>query len=529
MIKKLQLNALLLVTGFSLLASPLLRFSWDYSTQCLFHFLLLAAIFAAINYYEISFSINSDSTVIFFFAAASLSLIGAYAPAHVRNALFVLADGIIIYFLAGLLSAGQKRALFLIPVLLGFLFSLIFFIFFIQNPLGYFFTDLLPDEFIINPNIVAGYLLLAFLLSFAFWKDAAKPAVYSRLLSAAIFIGIFLTRSRWALLISSFFGIYLILSHFRHRPGKYKLALPFLLAALIFISFLKINTGTFLFDRMIWWKAAWKIFLDNPLKGAGWGNFETLYLLYRPALSINTLYAHNLLLQLLSDSGIFGFAAFFLMLYILLFKNTRDGSNMFPEKDIITVTIFGFLAFNLLDYGFYVPSHLLIFFAILGGISTRKNNLRTKPLVRLPILVILILLVAYPIYSFFSANIHADASARALAGGDAELAGAEIQKAVRQDPFSSDYLYQAAEISFKQFSLSNDGKYLNKAIIFQKKALQLNPVSAKMWADLAWLYSAQKDRKNASASMLNAVKNDRLNPNYPGILLKISGRNTYEK
>ena len=377
--KNLKLNVWVVVLGFSLLASPVLRFSWDYSTQCLFHLLLLAAVLITINYYELSFSLTSDSAVILFFAAASLSLIGACAPAHARNALLVLADGLSVYFLTGFLKAADRKTLFLIPVLLGFLFSTILFIFFIQNPLNYFLKDLLPNDLIINPNIVAGYLLFTFLLSFSYWNDTAQPAVYSRLLSAAIFFGMFLTKSRWALVISSLFGIYLILAHFRQNAGKYKFVLPFILAALIFISVLKLNSGTYLFDRMIWWKAAWKMFLANPLKGAGWGNFETLYLFYRPAFSINTLYAHNLLFQLLSESGILGFASFFLMIYILIFKNASDRSDVFPDSKIMTVSVLGFLSFNLLDYGFYVPSHLMLFFAVLGTFSVRNGNFRARP------------------------------------------------------------------------------------------------------------------------------------------------------
>ena len=79
------------------------------------------------------------------------------------------------------------------------------------------------------------------------------------------------------------------------------------------------------------------------------------------------------------------------------------------------------------------------------------------------------------------------------------------------------------------YSVKNEIVFLDKAVSFQKKALKLDPASARMWADLAWLYLARNDVRNASSSMTEAVKNDRLNANYPAALIKIFRRYNNEK
>jgi uncharacterized membrane protein YqgA involved in biofilm formation len=67
---------------------------------------------------------------------------------------------------------------------------------YLNNNVGFY----LPTEFIHNPNILGGYLLLSYLLTFILWK---KNEIVTMLPSLIIFIGIILAQSRSILLVAA--------------------------------------------------------------------------------------------------------------------------------------------------------------------------------------------------------------------------------------------------------------------------------------------------------------------------------------
>lgn len=70
-------------------------------------------------------------------------------------------------------------------------------------------------------------------------------------------------------------------------------------------------------ERIYIWEASWKIFKDHPIVGVGIGVFPLIYPTYKlpQAREINMSFAHNLLLNLLAETGILGFFAFLLFLF----------------------------------------------------------------------------------------------------------------------------------------------------------------------------------------------------------------------
>jgi|GEM_PF-3102017 len=519
MLDNTKLNGWALFIIIILLASPILRFSWDFTTQSFIHIFSLAAIIIAINYFEVSLSLNLDLPVLIFFLAAIISLPGTIEIGHVRNGLLVLFDSLVLYFLAGFADSKQRKAIFLVPVMIGLWLSAILFFFFILNPFKFLLEQALPAEFIINPNLVSGYILLSFFLSLAYWRDSQYNRQFTAL-SIALLLGIFLTRSRTALALAALFGGYFVYKHSRPSFGRLKVLMAFVALALILFSFLKIGTGTFVFDRIVWWKAAWRMFLSHPFKGVGWGNFENYYLFYRPALTINTLFAHNIIFQLLSETGIVGLVSFLLMLYFLLFRNAGISSEDFPGKETAVLCILGFLSFNLFDYGFYVPSHQMLFWTIMGTLQQRRTARRQRALVSPVLAGLLIIALSYPLFSFFLADLRSGKAAQYLYENNLKKAETEIEIAVRLDPSISSYCYKAAQINLKLFSNEKDTVYLDRSIAFQEKALNINPLDARMWSDLSWLYLLKNNPVKAHLSILNAVKCDTLNPNYPKTLVR---------
>ncbi|MCX5782034.1 MAG: O-antigen ligase family protein, partial [Elusimicrobia bacterium] len=347
--------------------------------------------------------------------------------------------------------------------------------------------------------------------------------VLFKLLTLIIFLGIFLTKSRTAIFVSTVFGGYYFYNYIKNSSKVLKILMIFLILALFYITSLKCNVGTYFFDRIIWWKAAWKMFLDNPFKGVGWGNFENFYLYLRPALSVNSIYAHNIFLQILAETGLFGFLSFSMLGYFYLAKIKATKENIFPTREIIIVCLTGFLAFNLLDYSFYIPAHMMLFWVVLGAGFKSESYKREKPFLNPLILVFLICLISFPIISFFSASIHYQRGSLNLANNNFSGAKQEFERAIKYDSYPSIYFSKSAQLYFKLYSQNKDGQNLNAAIFFQNQAIKRNKLNSVYWSDLSWLYWTKGDMGKSVEAIKKAVEYDKLNPHYQLTLKKFIG------
>ena len=76
--------------------------------------------------------------------------------------------------------------------------------------------------------------------------------------------------------------------------------------------------GTAAMSRLVLWGVAWDLFVHSPIFGVGWGNFSTLYgsFVNSPGLAPGILDVNNLYLQLLAETGIVGFTAFFSLIFL---------------------------------------------------------------------------------------------------------------------------------------------------------------------------------------------------------------------
>jgi len=109
------------------------------------------------------------------------------------------------------------------------------------------------------------------------------------------------------------------------------------------------------------YKTAVKIFCDFPLSGVGLGNYGTINPLYQSSPKTVAQYAHNTILQLLSEAGFF-FLASLAALSVVMCRRLRLGggptetrSNDFL-KACLTASLTAWLIHNLIDIDFYFPS-----------------------------------------------------------------------------------------------------------------------------------------------------------------------------
>jgi tetratricopeptide (TPR) repeat protein len=253
------------------------------------------------------------------------------------------------------------------------------------------------------------------------------------------------------------------------------------------------------------------MFLDHPFIGVGWGNFSTSFLSYRPELIQNSRYAHNLLVQVLAETGIIGFSAFAFLSY------TFFTCPALADKGLTTavrLALAGFLIVNTVDYSFYIMAPQMLFLFCAGILFSARPAARAKPGAYSWGITLACSCLLVPIVTAVTGIRLTEQSAAAFRSGNTATAVALLQRAVTIDPLPVAPYEKLAELSFETFNRSADRKALNDAIGYQKVAIKRNNASAAAWSDLAWLYwvsEAQEDARNAIA---RAVVLDRHNMRY---------------
>lgn len=177
------------------------------------------------------------------------------------------------------------------------------------------------------------------------------------------------------ILLFIFFIIYIFLQ--TNWAETLKARLPFYAYRLI--DFQEFSRG---FDqRIIVWKIGWQAFLEKPILGWGWGNFNIPFNKHYEPLMLNWGEAstwfdrsHNQLIDLLALTGAVGFLAylfFYSSIFILIFKKIKEfkkqGVGDFRKKLILIILELIFLAYFIQNLTvFDTPAPLIIFYFSLG-------------------------------------------------------------------------------------------------------------------------------------------------------------------
>ncbi len=194
------------------------------------------------------------------------------------------------------------------------------------------------------------------------------------LLSLAV---LWLTQSLggWLCVLCSSFsaGAYLLA---RRRVAVRSLLWPFvlvLLAGLSWVFWLTYQRGFSLWDlsagdnpialRWINFRTALRIFADFPVTGVGLGNYGTINPVYQSNPLHVTQYAHNTVLQLLSETGLCFLLLIILAAAMVIRKRRKDHREALAEqyslawhKTACVASLSAWSVHNLLDINLYLPS-----------------------------------------------------------------------------------------------------------------------------------------------------------------------------
>ncbi len=246
-----------------------------------------------------------------------------------------------------------------------------------------------------NPNVFGIYMAaltpLIFGLTFFYFKGRNKILMF--FVSVLGLLGVYLSLSR-----GSGLGIYLAVL-FLSIAKKKKLLISFLAGILIIFPFVmpknikqwakEVNYNPIVFmcnqDRISIYNNTINMIKHHPFIGVGLNTFTKNYGKYKTeqaekyAHTADTIYAHNIYLQMAGETGLLGLAAFLLFLFQVFrqaFNTSRklnDGYLKIIGLSLIACII-AFLVNGLTETSLYYPRVVMVFWYLIG-VSLSLNRL----------------------------------------------------------------------------------------------------------------------------------------------------------
>lgn len=292
-------------------------------------------------------------------------------------------------------------------------------------------------------------------------------------------------------------------------------------------------------DMVTSWYVASDAVKENPLFGAGPGNYLTAFNRFRPITynasdlwSVRYTNGRSYLFTLITEVGIAGLAAFSLIL-LAVFRLFKKHKKISAETVSILVMSISLLIF---------PSSivvLLFFFILLSLAEIEMTNESlfsyTNKSSKLPVVVttlpvfILVAAIGYYLFNISMADARYKSSLEIYAKGDGSAAYDEMQLAIQANPYVDRYRVSYAQLNLalanalaSQKDLTEEQKQTVATLVQQairegKVAVSLNPQRSSNWEVLASIYRAvaplaEGADQFAAQTYAQAIRLDPYNP-----------------
>jgi O-antigen ligase len=250
-------------------------------------------------------------------------------------------------------------------------------------------------SFLFHFNSLAGYLnlVLPFAVACMTFAKTRRLRVLGLICHSMAAAALYLTGSRGGLIA---YGGMLLINIWFLRPKRtavLRLCLSLLLAAGLVLALQEQGGGGVRevdgFDqaaRLATWGAAGVMFVRHPVLGVGYGNYRSLYGDYIPGARPDELDAHNLYLQVLSETGVIGFLVFCVLMVAFARIALKLARRADPLDRLVGVGVGGALAATLIhgmvDYIFNIsPQSGALFWLVLAlGWSTLQLSTKVQEL-----------------------------------------------------------------------------------------------------------------------------------------------------
>ncbi|OGO78674.1 MAG: hypothetical protein A2Y23_00805 [Clostridiales bacterium GWB2_37_7] len=227
-----------------------------------------------------------------------------------------------------------------------------------------------------NPNMFAAYLTfnISYAVAYFIKKKADIYVAINIMLSS---ISLILTYSRGGFFALAGAMLFIIIVSRELKVVYYLMIMVFLYYSYNFMqSTYRSDLSKLIIDsssmyRVEIWKASWKLFVENILFGSGPGSVTKLLSYSSDKLKGVIMHSHNIPLYILSETGIFGLAAFAALLsteikrFIRFWKKHRDSEYSFVALGF-AAAITAMLVHGMVDSAPLIPSRSLIFLIYLA-------------------------------------------------------------------------------------------------------------------------------------------------------------------
>lgn len=378
-----------------------------------------------------------------------------------------------------------------------------------------------------NPNIFAGYFSGVICLLFGFtiqklnkcsadiptikadgqnYKNRTNVREMFHNKNAYLFLlFIFLTALFFSGSIAGYlsvaFGIAVFLYLKKIRISKKYLI--FIVGIIVFLIVIKLSEKES-FNRVIWWFTTGKMILANPISGVGLGVFADAYQKYKLS-GLNSIYAHNYFLQIVSEIGIFGFAAFVWFL-IKIFMTEKTSKNI-PFFAAISAMLFH----GIFDYALLIPANSILFWAMLGYCSKEEKFIQIFPTQNQKIIFrwISVFIVSAMIYSQIMIFLASRETARGKYFIDEnryDIAKNHLINAIKYDDKNPQTYFFLSGVYQQYYRITSYKSYLYEAELELLKAAKFQKYNPQIYFDLYNIYYFRGDIKNALIFMKKTLE-----------------------
>ncbi|MDD5757249.1 MAG: O-antigen ligase family protein, partial [bacterium] len=255
----------------------------------------------------------------------------------------------------------------------------------------------------------------------------------------------------------------------------------------------------FTFEKKDLYIETFKYLGDHPFLGTGLETFKYYYPQYKSMPELRSApYVHNELLNIWSDLGLLGVAAF-VWLLVLFYCQARhlikEDKQLYLNAFLAGVT--GIVAHSMFEFNLHDPALALLFtgmvFTVLG-LSREQKSKNVSLAVKNPQLVLTCswsliicasLVMLLPVY----AQNQSEQGAAALKNQNSVQALLHYQEAMKYNPISAEIKAGAAKAFYVQGMILNDEIFLWAAKHYFEKAAKLEPLDPFRWRDLAMFHA----------------------------------------
>ncbi len=260
-----------------------------------------------------------------------------------------------------------------------------------------------------NPNFFAQFLIFPFAISFfKFLESSQKKKLLWFFLLSLLAVTIFLTKSRAVWLALALTSYFIFIKHFfkNWQARLFFVLIPAILALLIW-QFLDLEVRSWS-SRFVLWETSVKLFLQNPIFGSGLNTFyqgfqalNTGEIYQYEPLYLTPVTPHNQLLKMLVEMGVFGLAAYFIQVGVLIHtflkKNLQNTAAKVSFWALVSYNIVLLFSFNSIGHYLFLSTFWALF--LLSQFSFKKRTLKLRKISSKVFIFLLLLLGLFTVFN----------------------------------------------------------------------------------------------------------------------------------